>query len=115
MAFVQNKNRDGKLKSGPLADYSKQAEEAQEKDRKNQAEALKRRFEQERSMQTQKARDAENLQKVEMYKRQQRERKRMKLAGAAGGRLFGSNRPGGLSGTMKAQMGRHEGGSTAKG
>jgi hypothetical protein len=115
MAFVQNKNRDGKLKSGPLSKYSSEAEEAQAKDRKNQAEALKRRFEQERSMQTQKSRDAESLQKIEMYKRRQTERKRMKMSGAVGGRLFGSAKNRGLSGTLKAQMGRHEGGTTSKG
>lgn len=113
MAYVQNINRDAKLKSGPLADYSAQAQEAKEKDRKNNEEALRRRIEQDRTMRGQKAREAENLQRIELYKRRKRERLN-KAVGRSYGNLFRSRQNAQLSGTMKAQIGRHEGASTAK-
>ena len=111
MPYVQNVNRDARLKSGPVSKYSDEVKQAQEKDRKNSEEALKRRFEQEKSIQGQKDRDRQTYERVRMYK----ERKRNKMNRAVGSRFFGARSNRQLSGTMKARIGRHEGGSTAKG
>ncbi|MBP9758075.1 hypothetical protein KBD45_00125 [Candidatus Dojkabacteria bacterium] len=111
MPYVQNINRDAKLKSGPVSKYSEEVKEAQEKDRKNNEEALKMRYEQEKLRQEQKGRDNEAYERIRVYK----ERKRNKVNKAIGSRYFGSRSNLQLSGTMKAKIGRHEGGSTAKG
>lgn len=111
MPYVQNINRDAKLKSGPVSKYSEEVKQAQEKDKKNNEEALRLRYEQEKLTQEQKGRDREALERIRIYK----ERKRNKVNKAIGGKYFSSSSNLNLSGTMKAKIGRHEGGSTAKG
>lgn len=118
MAYVQNKNRNAALKSGPLASYSDEIREAQEKDIKNQEEKLKLKFEQERNIQVQRSRDSDNLERIRIYKEKLKQRKAASLTSVMGRgfRQSFSNRVSpSISGTMRAQRARHEGGSTAKG